>query len=947
MPAPDVGPHPFVAEQPSSARACLLFVGPDRVCARPPDDPVHAVRLTEATDTAEAAATATEIKTGSWVSWQASGATQRGRVSSVHRRGTVPAVGHVFLTGTEADPAARVKVYEKDGDGWKPAGRYVAQPISALSQISDLPAPASEAINGQRSASDTRELLCTAIEQRIAAVAGISYAYVYVVDFTDTELIYSAGDSLYQCAYTISGVTVALGDPTPVIPQTVYVPRPATESTGPAEPIEATEQPDRIVGRVIEAKGTDETGGRVFGVRIIAYGDSRNGRRYPESVLQSAVPLYEGAKAYDHHRDDGELRSSTITGLVGYYRDVAALDDGLHGDLHLLPSATHAAEALDASLAAQTDGMAPLVGISHDVMATYRPLVDGGRRLQEATAITKVNSADIVADPAAGGKAVRMVAGGEEPADDDTTPPTTTPVTTKEGNMTAPAAGSTPAPPQTGAFNPADYFTVEQALALLRAASPAQLAEATGLAGSMSGQPAAGAGAPVTRKDSFFGKLMIEQKVTDSGLPSPTVEAIYKALPDRITEADVDAHIVAIKASLGVLEKANLAPSAGIKVTKEALDRKTEALDAFFSGDYSKGYHSFKQAYADFTGVRTGQDLFAVDWNRRILQESFGAGFDSSMRVMESMDSTSWNLVLGDSITRRMVAEYNQPNLQSWQQVVSSIVPVNDFRQQRIDRIGGYGTLPVVNQGAPYQPLNSPPNEEVTYTITKKGGTEDITLEMIANDDVRAISKIPTKLGLAAAQTLYRFVWDILNPGAAAAGAPASNPLIYDGVALYAAGHNNTATTALAGSALSTIRQKMRAQTAYGDSSDVLGFIPRTLVVANTLEELAWELVTSAVALPAAAPVGAASNIPNLHAGTQLVIVDYWPSTTGWMVIADTGMCPTLEVGFYQGQRDPQLFTQADPNYGTVFNADKISYKIRHIYSGAVLDYRGFQRGNT
>src|SRR5207244_8217997 len=126
--------------------------------------------------------------------------------------------------------------------------------------------------------------------------------------------------------------------------------------------------------------------------------------------------------------------------------------------------------------------------------------------------------------------------------------------------------------------------------------------------------------------------------------------------------------------------------------------------------------------------------------------------FDSgAVRSTESMDSTTWNLVLGDSITRRMVAEYGQPSLQTWRQIVSSTPPVNDFRQQKIERIGGYGTLPAVNQGAPYQPLASPGNEEVTYTITKRGGTEDITLEMIANDDIRAIQRIPGKLGLAAA----------------------------------------------------------------------------------------------------------------------------------------------------------------------------------------------------
>jgi len=863
------------------------------------------------------------------------------------------------------DSAKRVRAAWAYISRSKNAGQYTASQlklikgrIKAAAAKLDVTIASTEAmIDGSPSWADIADWVREELQADERERSGKLYAYCYIGEISDDQVVYSvSGDedgTLWQRSYQVDeNGDVTLGDRQQVV--RTYAPAPASMQTGeatpppaaaaappaepaPAAPARVVEAADRVVGKLLGAKGTDEAGGRVFAVRIIAYGDSKNARRYPEAVLQAALPLYEGAKAYDHHRSDDELRSSTITGLVGYYRDVQATGQGLEGDLHLLPSARHTAEALDATLDAQAQGLPVLVGISHDVLATYRPIVDGGRRLQEATAIVKVNSADVVADPAAGGRAVRMVAGGPDDPDPTageagTDPAGEDPAATKEA--TVPDAPAAPAPAATPAYS------LEQVLALLRSASPQQLAEATGLAGSTTRTGLEDGHPVVLRKDGWHGRRMVADKVTDAGLPLPTVEAIWNALPDRITEADVDAHIVAIKASLGILERGGLAPSAGVKVTKESMDRKKEALDAFFAADYAKGYSSIKQAYADFTGLKPGQDTFGSDWNRRILQESAGAGFDSAVRGFESMDSTSWNLVLGDSITRRMVAEYQQPNLQTWRQVVSSIVPVNDFRQQRVDRIGGYGTLPAVNQGAPYQPLTSPANEEVTYTISKRGGTEDLTLEMIANDDVRAIQRIPVKLGLAAAQTLYRFVWDILNPGGA-------NPLIYDGVALYAAGHGNTAASALAGSSLSTIRQKMRNQAAYGDAADVLGFIPRTLVVVNTLEELAFELVTSTVALPSGAPVGAATNIPNIHQGTQLVVVDYWTSTTGWMVVADTGLCPTLEVGFYQGRDTPELFSQADPNQGTVFNADKISYKIRHVYSGAVLDYRGFQRGNS
>lgn len=783
-----------------------------------------------------------------------------------------------------------------------------------------LAEPAAEAlINGQLSYSDVQDLVGAALRERARQALG-GYCWVWVVDLTDSQVVYQSDDTgLYQCDYTLSPgpdghTTVQLGDAVEVARTYAPLAQVADDEDG-----AVTEARDRIIGRVIEAKaGTGE--GRIFRVRVIAYGDSKNSRRYPEAVLREAVSLYEGAGAYDHHRDDAELRSSTIAGLVGHYRNVEATTEGLEADLHLLPSAIHAAEALDASLAAQAEGLAPVVGISHDVMAEWRPIRVGGRQLQEAVAIRKVNSVDIVASPAAGGQATRAVAGGIDPE----------------------PAG---APPAGDSTEEDSVTTTESVLAALGTATDEQLA-AVGLRKATAAETTTESAAPTTPattpegelKSSYLGRLMVRSKLADAGLPETAVEAVTEALPERITESTVDSHISALKASLGVIERAGLTPqhAAAVQVTQESLDKKKAGLDAFFAGDYSQGYRSFKEAFVDITGRQPG--AFGEDFNRTMLRESIGGGrYDSNRaaRSTESLTSSSWDAILGDSITRRMNAEYGRPNLQTWRQIVSSVVPINDFRTQRIDRLGGYGTLPAVNQGAPYQPLTSPGDEEATYAITKRGGTEDLTLEMLANDDLRSIQRIPTKLGLAAAQTLYRFVWDIL---------PTNSATSYDSTALFHTNHGNTDNPAVLGqSTLATGRRKMRQQTAYGDSSDVLSIIPRTLVVPSALEEIAYQLVTSAVAIPST-PAGP-SDTPNIHQGMQMLVVDYYSDANDWYLVCDPSMCPTIEMGFYQGREEPELFTQADPAVGSMFDADKLTYKIRHIYSGAVLDHRGFYRG--
>lgn len=666
---------------------------------------------------------------------------------------------------------------------------------------------------------------------------------------------------------------------------------PARESTDAEE--RTTEATDHIEGHVTESLGTDASGGRVFRVRIIREGTSRNRKRYTESVLRKAAPLYNGAKCYDHHRTAQEMQTSTLQGLVGGYRNVGYESDGLYGDLHLFPSAVHTAEALDAAIDAQAAGLPPLVGISHDVHASFKAgTPTHGGHVQEAVAITQVNSADVVADPSAGGQATRVLAGGIESEE------AAVPLTAEELAAIGTAAGTA------------------AAAALLNQQPVTESTETERV--TESGES----------KDLMTVKGFIKAKLTDAGM-APLFDAIHARLPERVTEAHVDAEIAAYKTMLGDVERVGLTPTVTAQVTRESLDKKKEGLDRFFTGDFS-GYHSFREAYFDFTGRRPR--AIDADLNRQILRESFGGGFDS--RTTESLDSTSWAQALGDSVTRRLVAEYKKDNLNTWRKIVR-VVPVSDFRTQRLIRVGGYPALPTVNEGAPYQPLTSPGDEEATYALTKKGGTEDFTLEMVANDDVRSISRIPGKLGRTAARTIYEFVWAFLSGNATCT---------FDSVALFHSSHANTDTSAgLQQSTLSTGRRKMIEQTAYGDSTEVLGLLPKFLVVPPELEETALVL-TGSRAVPASNTVGA-SDQPNIHQGLEPILVPSFSDANDWFLVADPMDIPTIEIGFYQGREEPELFTQNDNSVGSVFNADTFTLKIRHIYNGTIEDYRGFYRG--
>lgn len=334
-------------------------------------------------------------------------------------------------------------------------------------------------------------------------------------------------------------------------------------------------------------------------------------------------------------------------------------------------------------------------------------------------------------------------------------------------------------------------------------------------------------------------------------------------------------------------------------------------LDAFFDPKHKDHgqVQSFKECYIEITGDRrvTGR-LRDCDESR--LAESLGV-------MRESVTSAAWADALGDSITRRLQAVYTGlTNLDAWRQVAIS-GPVNDFRTQNRVRIGGYGNLPAVSQSGTYNPLTSPGDDAATYAVTKRGGTESVTLEAIRNDDVQAIRRIPVELALAAKNTLYEFVFDFFR----------TNPTIYDTVALYHATHNNLFTAALSAAEFSAHRLAMLKQTRSG-SAKRLATGPATVLVPYELEETAFNIFQRNQNLD---KTFVQTQVPNI------ISVSYWTDTNDWCTVADPMILPVLEIGFLDGREDPELFVQDMPNVGSMFSNDQLTYKIRHIYGGAVL----------
>ncbi len=135
----------------------------------------------------------------------------------------------------------------------------------------------------------------------------------------------------------------------------------------------------------------DRQAGIIHGVKILGL-ESRNGRRYPPETLARAMSLYEGAKVNVNHAGGGPVGPRDYRDRIGAIRNVRLQPaEGLFADFHFNPKHSLAEQLIwDAENAAEN------VGFSHNVRAkTARR----GDRV-EVEEITKVESVDLVADPA-------------------------------------------------------------------------------------------------------------------------------------------------------------------------------------------------------------------------------------------------------------------------------------------------------------------------------------------------------------------------------------------------------------------------------------------------------------------------------------------------------------------------------------------------------------------
>ncbi len=703
-------------------------------------------------------------------------------------------------------------------------------------------------------------------------------------------------------------------------------------------------------------------------VEVVALcsGTSKNGYLYSPAIVAALVPLLEGAQAFADHPGPNDRPERSVRDLVGFYRTARLEQDrrlgGQPGEaravatLHVLEPAgwlwSLICEALD-------QGMPGLVGLSIDLDGLVEARRDdaSGRVVNVVTRIVRLNSCDVVTKPSAGGAilGLRHQSAGQSAGRD---------------------AGGTHGAPL---FNYSNGGRAEMArkVGLTEAARRQRqkagavyrireeggwpdgpVLERADVGGGASAQGGADAQDDVIQVAALHEdarraleaarraqrlaecELALGRHLRESHLPEPVIVKLRRRFEGRVFESveleraiSDERETLAALAGLGLIREMGYEKAQASQMITEA--EKIQAafdrmfgleVDARFAG--VRAFGSIREAYARVSGDPSVRGISGHSTLGQIQVDERAP----IARITESdMTTANFSYLLGVSMNKRLLHDY-QAWPAEWRHFCTE-VPIKDFKQQTRVRLGAFGSLSTVAEDTPYTTITLS-DSAASYSATKRGNIVTVSRETIINDDLHAIKQIPTKLAVAAAYTLAEFVYSFLS----------GNGNIYDGNALFdATNHKNLGAAALASSAMQAGVTAMREQTNYANKR--IGLRPKFLIVPPELEFTGMILVKSA-----GVPGSNNNDINPMMGYTQLIVSPQLPaagtpSNSSWYLAADPAEVDTVEIGFIGGQVNPALFIQDQPLYGLNFTQDAISYKVRHEYGGAVMDWRGLYRG--
>ena len=426
---------------------------------------------------------------------------------------------------------------------------------------------------------------------------------------------------------------------------------------------------------------------------------------------------------------------------------------------------------------------------------------------------------------------------------------------------------------------------------------------------------------------------LIDQKVAASKLPSAAVTLVKEHLafrldadPTAITAELVDGEIKRTREAFAAFSNVGRVHG-GIEIGDSGADAFQKAMDATFgvkealaAGAKPFTFRGSKSLTAAYTAITGDSEL------------RFQGGVYGVREDAVAVASGDFPNILLNALTKRLIQDYAEVGMGGVDKLYTSGT-LSDYKTQYRVRMGYLGDLPIVAEEGTYNEVTHMTDDQVPYTPQKRGYLLSVTEETIRNDDLGKVAQFPSRMARAARRTLKQFVTNFfLNNGN-------FNP---DGVSWFNAGHSNLLAVPLSIAALTAARTALKLQTEK-DSTKPLS-LPLQWLMFNPAQ---WG---NAIALNNTDkwPTGPGTFTVNpfFHAfgasNEGLIENELLTYANDWFYGCYPAEAPILEVGFLGGYETPQIFINNNPSNGSVpFTKDEIQYKVKQVYGGGVLDFRG------
>lgn len=458
----------------------------------------------------------------------------------------------------------------------------------------------------------------------------------------------------------------------------------------------------------------DEIGPRGFEV-ICMRGGRANGLLYPATVLRRSVEegLWEGTTVFANHpgmADAGRAGGRAIEDVVGVLSDVRWTGQAIIGCLTCNgPKAGLVVDLAREVLSAQADGRpAPNIGLSADMYVEKRP----GQ--SEVVHIVRVNSLDVVYNPAAGGAFLRAL-------------------NDRRGDTMEETA-----------------VAMEQAQAADERATPEGPTDRD-----------------VPRLVRAQCGYLLDMALRGTGLPQPLKDEVRAQFAGRPFQPEELEQCLAAKQNTWArLLEAQVVQGAGPRVSRmrDSIDQIRLAAERLFGLPVPEDATSIprleglRELYLRLTGDR-----------------DFHGHFDVQHVELANATTSTMASVTADVLNKVMLQAYNRR--ERWWEPIVANRDLQRFQQMKMVRVHGFSTLSTVTEGAAYSEKTWDDLQE-TAAIVKKGNYVGVTLEMVMADDVEAVRAIPQLLGSAAYNTVSDAVAEVFTTASGAGPLMADgNPL--------------------------------------------------------------------------------------------------------------------------------------------------------------------------